>query len=276
MTSAPAESIEASDSPLRPPALEVRSLSRSFGPVRALEEVSFRLQRGEVLGLLGDNGAGKTTLVRCVAGLLKPDAGTIRVDGADVHIDSPTAARSLGIETVHQGLALVEALDVATNLFLNREIVRRAAPLRWVRWLDRKAMYRESARILDDLGIRVSSVRQPIEKLSGGQRQAVAVGRAVGWGRHIVVMDEPAAALGVEQARQVIDLVQRLRGQGVGVVFISHNMQQVVEVCDRAVVLRHGRKVADLSISGVSPRDLVDFITGARSEGPGEGEGRPS
>jgi simple sugar transport system ATP-binding protein len=246
------------------PPLEVRALSKSYGPVRALQDVSLGLSRGEVLGLLGDNGAGKTTLVKCVAGILRPDSGSILVDGDEVRIESPTTARALGIETVHQGLALVNTLDVASNLFLNREIVR-PAPLRWLRWLDKGRMYREADDILQQLQIRVA-VRQPIERLSGGQRQAVAVGRAVGWGRHIVLMDEPAAALGVEQSRHVLELIDRLREQDVAVMFISHNMQQVVDVCDRAVVLRHGGKVADLNIGEVTPRDLVDFITGARSQ----------
>jgi simple sugar transport system ATP-binding protein len=247
------------------PALEVRSLSKSYGAVRALHEVSFGLRRGEVLGLLGDNGAGKTTLVKCVSGILRPDGGSVLVDGTEARIDSPTTARALGIETVHQGLALVNTLDVAANLFLNREIVRKAKPLRFVRLMDKRSMYRDAEAILQQLQIRVA-VRRPIERLSGGQRQAVAVGRAVGWGRHIVLMDEPAAALGVEQSRHVLELIDRLRQQGVAILFISHNMQQVVDVCDRAVVLMHGRKVADLNVGEVTPRDLVDFITGARSQ----------
>jgi simple sugar transport system ATP-binding protein len=231
--------------------------------------VSLDLRRGEVLGLLGDNGAGKTTLVKCVSGITRPDAGVLLVDGTPVRIDSPQQARELGIETVHQVLALVDTLDVATNLFLNREIVAR--PLRRIGWLDKRAMYRESERILEQLHIKVPSVRYAIDRLSGGQRQAVAVGRAVGWGRHIVLMDEPAAALGVEQSRHVLDLVMRLREQGVGVLFISHNMQHVVEVCDRAVVLRHGAKVGDVTIRDVTARDLVDLITGAHAGGGNEG-----
>lgn len=248
----------------RPPALEVRSLSKSYGPVRALAEISLSMARGECLGLLGDNGAGKTTLIKCVSGLLRPDSGRILVDGTEVRVDSPQSARSLGIETVHQGLALVDSLDVAANLFLNREVVRRSFPLRWLRWLNKREMYRQAQQILDQLQIRIPSVRQPIERLSGGQRQAVAVGRAVGWGHHIVLMDEPAAALGVEQARHVLELIERLKHQDVAVLFISHNMQHVVEVCDRAVVLRHGRNVGDVLIGDVTARDLVDLITGAR------------
>ena len=243
--------------------LELRSLSKSFGPVVALEDVSLTLPGGVVLGLLGDNGAGKSTLVNCVSGMLKPDSGEILVDGRSVRIESPKVARSLGIETVHQGLALVDTLDVAANLFLNRERTVSSRPLRWIGWLDKRRMYRESEAILDRLGIRVPSPRAPIERLSGGQRQAVAIGRAVGWGRRIVLMDEPAAALGVRQARQVLDLTQQLKEEDVAVLFISHNMQHVIEVCDRAIILRHGRKVGDVAVPEVSPRDLVDLITGA-------------
>lgn len=246
-----------------PPALEVRSLSKSYGPVRALRDVSLAVARGEVLGLLGDNGAGKSTLIRCVSGLLRPDSGSVLVDGIEVDIQNPQKARELGIETVHQGLALVGTLDVAANLFLNRELVTGRGPLRRMGWLSKRRMYRQSREILDQLQIRIPSVRQPVERLSGGQRQAVSVGRAIGWGRHIVLMDEPAAALGVEQAQHVLELVDRLRHQGVAVVFISHNMQQVVEICDRAVVLLHGQKVGDVAIRDVTVRDLVDLITGA-------------
>jgi simple sugar transport system ATP-binding protein len=251
-----------------PPALELRSLSKSFGPVVALDDVSLTLKSGVVLGLLGDNGAGKSTLVNCVSGMLKPDAGEILLSGLKVHIDSPKAARSLGIETVHQGLALVDTLDVAANLFLNRERVISRPPLRWIRWLDKKRMYRESEEILERLGIRVPSPRSPIERLSGGQRQAVAIGRAVGWGRRIVMMDEPAAALGVKQARHVLDLAHQLKEEDVAVLFISHNMQHVIEVCDRAIIMRHGSKVGDVAVPDVTARDLVDLITGAASGDP--------
>jgi simple sugar transport system ATP-binding protein len=247
------------------PALETRSLSKSYGPVSALQNVSLSLWSGEVLGLLGDNGAGKTTFVKCVSGLLRPDSGTILIDGSEETIDMAPTARALGIETVHQGLALVETLDVATNLFLNREILVRHRPLRWIKWMNKRKMYQESAQILAELGIKVPSVRHSVQRLSGGQRQAVAIGRALGWGRRIVLLDEPAAALGVEQSRHVLDLIERLSGQGVAVLFISHNMQHVVDVCHRAVVLRHGRTVGDVAISDVTPRDLVDLITGARS-----------
>ena len=249
--------------PGEPPALEIRSLSKSFGAVKAARDVSFELRHGEVLGLLGDNGAGKTTVVNCISGGLTPDSGAIVVDGTEVRIDSPQAARRLGIETVHQDLALVDTLDVATNLFLNRELVVRWGMFGWLGWLDRRRMYAESSEILERLSIAVPSVKQPVDKLSGGQRQAVAVGRAVAWGHHIVVLDEPAAALGVEQTRIVLDLIMGLKTERVAVLLISHNMHDIVEVCDRAVVLRHGTVVGELSsMDGVTPRHLVDMITG--------------
>ncbi len=245
------------------PALEIRSLSKSFGAVRAARDISLTLARGEVLGLLGDNGAGKTTVVNCISGALAPDSGTILVDGTEVRIESPQRAQELGVETVHQDLALVETLDVATNLFLNRELTRRWPVLGWLGWMDRKRMYHETEEILQRLHIDVPSVKQPVAKLSGGQRQAVAVGKAVAWGHHIVLLDEPVAALGVEQTALVLKLIRRLRDEGVAVLLISHNMHDVIEVCDRAIVLRHGTKVGELqSMAGVTPRHLVDMITG--------------
>jgi len=248
--------------PKRRPVLEVRDLTKSFEAVKAARGVSFELYPGEVLGLLGDNGAGKSTIVSCIAGSLVPDSGVVIVDGREAIIDSPQTARELGIETVFQDLALVDSLDVTTNMFLNREVIRSGAP-RWLRWMDRKRMHQETQEILDRLHIRIDSVRQSMSQLSGGQRQSVAVGRAVAWGHHIVLLDEPAAALGVEQTELVLQLIKTLRSEGVGVLFISHNMHDVLDVCDRAVVLRHGLKVAQLDdLNGVTTRDLVDLITG--------------
>lgn len=249
--------------PSRPtPVLEIRDLVKSFGAVRAARGVSFYLGAGEVLGLLGDNGAGKSTVVKCISGTLVPDSGSILVDGVEVEIDSPQKARDHGIETVYQDLAIVESLDVTTNMFLNRELLRRS-PLGWAGLMDRRRMHGDTRTILDRLHINIRSVRQKMYELSGGQRQAVAVGRAVAWGRHIVILDEPAAALGVEQTELVLSLIRRLREEGLGVLLISHNMQDVIEVCDRVVVLRHGLKVADVDeMSGVTPRHLVDLITG--------------
>jgi simple sugar transport system ATP-binding protein len=246
------------------PVLEVSDLSKSYGVVRALSNVNLEIRAGEVLGLLGDNGAGKTTLVKCLSGITRPDSGVISVDGREVAFASPDDARRIGIEAVHQNLALVDALDVTANLFLNREL-RKPARLSWVGWMDKRAMHREAEEILARLQIRIPSVRHQIERLSGGQRQAVAVGRAAAWGQHIVLMDEPAAALGVQQAHHVLELVDRLSTEGVAVLFISHNMQQVLEICDRAIVLRHGQVVGDVAIETVTATDLVGLITGATS-----------
>lgn len=240
--------------------LKADGLSKAFGGLQALAGVSFTLHSGEVLGLLGDNGAGKSTLIKCLSGVYEPDEGSVVVDGEEVTFSGPLDAQAAGIETVHQGLALVQSLDVASNLFLNRELTRPG--MGWMGWLDRRRMMRESEDILARLGIRLDDARTEVIDLSGGQRQAIAIGRAVAWGRHIVLMDEPAAALGVEQSRHVLELIDTLRSQGVAVILISHNMQHVVEVCDRAVILRHGRKVADIEVNGVTEQQLVEHIVG--------------
>lgn len=245
--------------------LEIRNLQKSYGAVQALRGVSFGVRPGEVLALIGDNGAGKTTIVNCLSGIIAPDEGEILVEGESVEFHSPADAHRAGIETVHQDLALIDSLDVTGNLFLHREIMRRGWPARLFGWLDKNKMHREAKEILESLHISIPSVRVPIEKLSGGQRQAVAVGRAVAWGRKIVLMDEPSAALGVEQTRLVLELIVKLRTLGIVVVLISHNMQNVIEVCSRAVVLRHGSVVADLDLDGVEATDLVGYITGAKT-----------
>jgi simple sugar transport system ATP-binding protein len=248
------------------PALEVRSLSKSYGAVRALNDVSLSVAHGEILGLLGDNGAGKSTLVKCLSGLIKPDHGEILLDGVAVELPDVDAARRIGMETVYQNLALVPTLDVAANLFLNREEVRGGPVMRRLGWMNRDKMHRQTREILKELGVTIRSTRQEAQELSGGQRQAVAIGRSVAWGRRVVLFDEPAAALGVEQARHVLDLARSLRDRGAAVLLISHNMQQVMEVCDRAVVLRLGVKVGDVRISEVTAQTLVTLITGAAAE----------
>lgn len=245
------------------PALRVEKLSKSFGPVKALREVSISLHHGEVLGLLGDNGAGKTTLVKCLAGIYTPNSGRIIIHDREVQISSPEEARRFGIETVHQNLALIPQLDVATNMFLNREQTVSWPVLGQLGWLDKKAMYLRSREILDRLHVNIPSVRQRLSQLSGGQRQAVAVSRAVEWSNDIVLLDEPTAAVGVEQAEVILNLIRTLAEQQVAVLLISHNMQHVVQVCDRAVVLRHGEKVGDVVVPDVTAPDLVDLITGA-------------
>jgi simple sugar transport system ATP-binding protein len=249
----------------RVPALEVRDIVMDFGAVRALRGVSFKAYRGEVLGLLGDNGAGKSTMVKVISGSLAPTSGEILVEDEVASITGPEDARDYGIETVYQDLALVENLDVVGNLFLNREITRKRPPLSWFGWLDKKAMEREAHESLGKLQIRIPSMGEEVLNLSGGQRQAVSVGRAVAWGRHIVLLDEPAAALGVEQSAGVLALTERLAQRGVCVILISHNMQHVLEVCQRVVVFRHGEKVADQHTAGLTSQDLVGLITGANT-----------
>ena len=245
------------------PAIELKSISKSFGGVKALKDVNFTINKGEVVGLLGDNGAGKSTLVRCISGMHTPDHGEILVNGKPVTISSPLEARNAGIETVFQDLAVIPEFTIAQNLFLNREIRHKNPILNWLGWLDTKAMEKRAKKSLNRLNSRIPSYGEKIQNLSGGQRQAVAIGRAVNWGADIVIMDEPTAALGVEQSAQVNELIKVISSQGVAVLLISHNMQHVVETCDRAVVLYQGTSVADVAIPDVSKEDLVSLITGA-------------
>ena len=249
-------------------ALEISGLRKSFRAVRALDGVTMDLRYGRVTALLGDNGAGKSTLVKCISGVYVPDSGTVRVNGVERAMSSPEAARTLGIETVHQTLAVIDPLDVVENLFLNRERTRGGRLGALVGVLDKKRMRQESDEILSRLDIRIPSLRRPLDALSGGQRQAVAIGRAVAWGQQIVLLDEPAAALGVEQAARVLELIRSLRDSGVAVLLITHNMERVTAVCDRAIVLRQGQKIADVDVGEVTKDDLVAYITGARSDAP--------
>jgi ABC-type sugar transport system ATPase subunit len=250
--------------------LEAVHIAKSFGAVKALLDASLSVSAGEVLGLVGDNGAGKSTLVHCLSGRLQPDEGRVLLGGHDVHFHSPHVARAAGVEVVHQTLALVNTLDVATNLFLGREIV--AGP-RWLHWLGVLrigSMRQATVGVLEDIGVSIRSSSAEVQDLSGGQRQGVAVGRAVAWGQRVVLMDEPEAALGVEQARRVLQLTRRLAAKGVAVVLISHNMQHVMEVCDRVVVLRHGSTVADVKVADVTGEMLVSYITGALTMRPSQ------
>lgn len=243
-------------------ALEVRHLAKSYGLVNAVRDANLQVHAGEVMGLLGDNGAGKSTVVKCISGETSPDSGDILVGGSAVHLTSTADAQRHGIQTVFQDLALVPNLDVAANLFMNRELRATNPILRALGWMDRSGMNQEANQTLSRLGINIPSVRQPVGLLSGGQRQSVAVGRAVAWGRHIVVLDEPTAALGVDQSRLVLELVRRLRDEGVAVILISHNMNEVMQVCDRATIMRHGRTVAQVDIASTDIVSLISLITG--------------
>ena len=252
------------------PALEIRNLSKAFRAVQALDDVSLNVHRGRVTALLGDNGAGKSTLVKCIAGVYQPDSGTISIDGATHRIASPDIARRLGVETVHQDLSLIDTLDVVENLFLNREHTRGGRFGARLGLLNKRRMHSECRSALARLDIAIPSLRRRVGLLSGGQRQAIAIGRAVAWGQRIVLLDEPAAALGVEQARRVLELIRALRDSDVAVLLITHNMERVTAVCDDAVVLRQGRKTAEVQVDRVTQEDLVAFITGTKSTEPAE------
>jgi D-xylose transport system ATP-binding protein len=247
------------------PLLELRGVSKSFGSVQALTDVDFEVRHGEVMALVGDNGAGKSTLIKCVAGIHPMDSGEILFDGEPVSIHGPKDAAKLGIEVVYQDLALCDNLDVVQNMFLGRET--RST----FRRLDESKMERQTADVLKDLSVTtIRSVRQTVAGLSGGQRQSVAVAKAVLWNSKLVILDEPTAALGVAQTRQVLDLVKRLGEQGLAVVIVSHNMSDVFEVADYITVLRLGRNVAEFKRSETTQREVVEAITaGELHEVPG-------
>lgn len=244
--------------------LEARGITKRFGPVTALLDVSLCVRRGEVVGLIGDNGAGKSTLVKVLSGALKPDAGTVLVDGVEHAFADPSDARRAGIETVFQELALIPTLNIAENVYLRRELVARRGLSRVGRRLDKRRMRREAEKGFERFGVSLPPVRTKVSALSGGQRQQVAITRAVLWGSHIVIMDEPAAALGVKQTRLVLSLIERLKSHGVGILFISHNMDQVLHATDRIAVMRLGRKIADFDRTDATTGvELVSLMTGA-------------
>jgi D-xylose transport system ATP-binding protein len=241
------------------PILEARKLNKSFGPVHVLHDVDFAVYAGEVTALVGDNGAGKSTLVKCFAGINSIDSGEVLFEGRPVHISKPHDAAELGIEFVYQDLALADNLDITQNMFLGREINRGGI-------LSDGEMERKARETLTGLSVRtVSSVRQLVASLSGGQRQTVAIAKAVLWNSKVVFLDEPTAALGVAQTRQVLDLVRRLADQGLGVVLISHNMNDVMEVADRVTALYLGRIAAEVSTKDTSVAQIVELITSGRS-----------
>jgi D-xylose transport system ATP-binding protein len=242
------------------PILELRGVSKTFGAVQALTDVDFDVRAGEVVALVGDNGAGKSTLIKAIAGIHRIDAGTILWEGREVSIHVPTDAAALGIATVYQDLALCDNLDVVANLYLGREQARPSGPLGVI---DEVAMERRSIQVLRRLSVKIPSVRTPIAMLSGGQRQSVAVARSVLWDNKVVLLDEPTAALGVAQTKEVLDLVRRLRDEGHGVVLISHNLVDVFEVADRITVLRLGRFVGTYDAKTVGREQLVALMTGA-------------
>ena len=243
------------------PLLRMRNIDKHFGPVQALTKVDLDLPEGMVTGLCGDNGAGKSVLTRTIAGVEQPDGGQIFFEGRQVHIHTPRDAAALGIETIYQDLALADNLDIVQNMFLGRERLRRGV-------LDEDSMEQSAAETLSSLRVTtVRSIRQPVASLSGGQRQSVAVAKAVMWNSKVVLLDEPTAALGVNQTRMVLDLVRRLRDQGLAVMMISHNLNDVFEVADRVAILHLGKMVAEGPAGEFDRQSVVEYMTTGRSGG---------
>jgi len=256
--------------PQAQPVLEAQAINKWFGPVRALTDVDFTVYPGEIVALIGDNGAGKSTLINVLTGVLQPDGGTIVFQGEPVHLASPHDARAMGIETVYQDLAIAPHLDAVANIYLGRE-VRQPGIWGKLGFLDNRRMRRDTASQLGRLRVNIPSPERRLFTLSGGQRQGVAVARAVMWASKVVIMDEPTAALGVAQTQMVLDLMREVRNSGIPVVFISHNMPHVFEVADRIAVLRLGRSVTQLDPKRHTIEDAVTYMTSSvRTTAPAE------
>jgi fructose transport system ATP-binding protein len=247
------------------PVLQAKGLVKRYGRVVALNQADFDLYPGEILAVIGDNGAGKSSLIKALSGALTPDEGEILLDGAPISFRSPQEAQEAGIATVYQTLALSPALSIADNMFLGREL-RKPGPLgRYFRVLDRAAMETQARAMLSDLGLlTIQNIRQPVETLSGGQRQGIAVARAATFGSKVVIMDEPTAALGVKESRRVLDLILRVREKGLPIVLISHNMPHVFEIADRIHIHRLGQRLCTIRPKEYSMSDAVAFMTGAK------------
>jgi fructose transport system ATP-binding protein len=246
------------------PILAARGLVKRYGRVTALDRADFDVEAGEIVAVIGDNGAGKTSLIKALSGALEPDQGEIRLEGRVVRFDSPRQARAAGIETVYQTLALSPALSIVDNFFMGRELRVARLPQRWLRKLDHGAMERFARDKLEELGLStIRDVRRPIETLSGGQRQGVAVARAVAFGSRILILDEPTAALGVAESRRVLDLLLAVRARGVAIVLVSHNIPHVFEVADRIHIHRHGRRLGLFDRATQTMNDVVALMTGA-------------
>jgi fructose transport system ATP-binding protein len=243
--------------------LQAKGLVKRYGQVTALDGADFELRAGEILAVIGDNGAGKSSLIKALSGATIPDEGELLLDGKPVHFRSPIDARRAGIETVYQDLAVAAAMTIAENLFLGRELRRPGFLGSVLRMLDKKKMLEESIARMQELKVGIRSMTQPVETLSGGQRQCVAVGRAAAFAQHVVIMDEPTAALGVKEGNMVLELIRRVRDRGLPVVLISHNMPHVFEVADRIHVARLGKRAAILNPKKISMSDTVAVMTGA-------------
>ena len=243
--------------------MQAKGLVKRYGHVVALDGADFELRAGEILAVIGDNGAGKSSLIKALSGAAIPDEGEILLDGMPIHFRSPMDARRAGIETVYQDLAVAAAMSISENLFLGRELRRPGFLGNWLRMLDKKKMLQESIARMQELKVGIRSMTQPVETLSGGQRQCVAVGRAAAFAQHVVIMDEPTAALGVKEGNMVLELIRRVRDRGLPVVLISHNMPHVFEVADRIHVARLGKRAAVLNPKKISMSDTVAVMTGA-------------
>ena len=249
--------------PTAPLVLEARGLAKCYGHVTALDGTDFEVRAGEIMAVIGDNGAGKSSLIKALSGALIPDGGEIWLDGARVHFTGPSDARRAGIETVYQDLALAPAMSITENLFLGREHRRPGIAGSLLRVLDRQRMEREAAEHLQQLGIGIRSITQAVETLSGGQRQGIAVARSAAFARHVVILDEPTAALGVKESSMVLDLITRVRDRGLSVILISHNMPHVFALADRIHIQRLGRRAALVNSRDIAMADAVALMTGA-------------
>jgi len=242
--------------------IEIRGLEMHFGGVKALRGVDMQIPRGQVTAIIGDNGAGKSTLIKCLSGIYNPTHGEIFINDELVKLGSPIAARNHGIETVYQDLAVLDTLTVTENLYLSREIRKGIWPFRL---LNRKKMQQGAAEMMERVGNTTIRLNNEIGYMSGGQRQAVAISRAVGWGAQVIIFDEPTAALGVKESAEVAHLIERLKSQGITVIIISHNFEEVLNLADLVWVMRHGRAIASRKASEVTGRDLVALLTGAEA-----------
>ncbi len=246
------------------PVLEANNLRKSFGGIQAVDDVSFTLGQREILGMVGDNGAGKSTLIKIITGAYRKDSGEVSLDGEPVEIESTAHARSLGMETVYQSSGLVEVMDAPANLFLGREKLKEGWLGRYFGMIDKRFMREETSRLLQQLNITVRNLAAPVQTLSGGQQQSVAVGRAAYWKGRIIILDEPANNIGVDQQRAVLELVRQIRDEhGISFIMISHNMEHIFQVADRVIVMRNGRKVGDKPIGETTRNEVVGLITGA-------------
>jgi len=244
--------------------LQARHLRKSFGGIQAVDDVSFELGRGEILGMVGDNGAGKSTLIKIVTGAYKKDSGDVLLNGKPVEIENTAHARSLGMETVYQSSGLVEVMDAPANLFLGREKLKDGWLGRYFGMIDKRFMREETRTLLQRLNITVRNLGAPVQTLSGGQQQSVAVGRAAYWKGEIIILDEPANNIGVDQQRAVLDLVKQIRDEhGISFIMISHNMEHIFQVADRVIVMRNGKKVGDRPLQETTRNEVVGLITGA-------------